>query len=202
MSVKRGTLIFLTFFLFVFCSGQGDGNKPSDDELYFNIDKNLLGEAEQLDEYRFSLNPPKNWLSVNEELFAALVKETANSADNELNIEYKPLKMFFDENFGSLLSVIHVKAGNDTLSGKAFEQAYIAMLDQNFPSGNPQKGSFTKNNKRFTQYLIQDDKRVAFKLIFLDQSGQVIQLDYNVDANRYIHELKAIESSIGSVSLY
>ncbi|MGD9900837.1 MAG: hypothetical protein AB7T22_17055 [Calditrichaceae bacterium] len=202
MSVKRGIIICLTGLLFVFCDGKSDENKASEDELYFNIDKSLLEDAVKPDGYHISLNPPKNWLPVNEELFDALVKETTKLTDPGMNIEYKPITIFFDEQYGNLLSVIHVKTMSDSVSGKAFEQKYIAMLDHNLPSAEPQKGSFTKNDTRFTQYLIQDDKRVAFKLIFLDLSGQVIQLDYNVDANRYIHELKAIESSIGSVSLY
>jgi hypothetical protein len=76
---------------------------------------------------------------------------------------------------------------------------YKDLIQKNF---SPTKvGDFLKDNILFTQYLIQDENRINFKLLFFNPKDQLIQFDYILQKDSYVLELKAIESSIGSIKL-
>jgi hypothetical protein len=63
------------------------------------------------------------------------------------------------------------------------------------------KAVYMKDGIKITQFLIQKNNIVNFRLLFNNGDGKLLQFDYLAGIRDYSLEVKAIESSIGSIKL-
>jgi hypothetical protein len=187
----------LTTFLFLllcFCSKQ---NKTPEKiaELTFEIDSTKLELTTSDQNLGIQFNAPKGWTPV-----PPAMLEQFNQQDSAVFLEgssfvIQPISIFLNNVDKSLLYVSKIQNAQDSISIDGYKQSIQKHL---VPT---KMGDFRKDGIIFTQFLIQDENRVNFKLLFFNSKNQLIQFDYIVPKDVYLAELKAIESSIGSLKL-
>ncbi|MCX8010596.1 MAG: hypothetical protein N3A61_05540 [Ignavibacteria bacterium] len=186
--------------LSISCKKQDDGTKNISNELIFNIDSTLIGEKISDIKYKFELHPPKNWSGVSESIFKQIYSRIQTLQTQE-QISYIPLYLFFDEANGSMLSVNQIIIQNDSMSFVKKMKIFEDGLKQKFDSSFIKGGSFKKENNDFYQFLIRNNEFVNFKITFESDNRYLINFDYIVPVKVYQNEIKAIESSIGSIKI-
>ncbi|MCI0495274.1 hypothetical protein L0Z72_09735 [candidate division KSB1 bacterium] len=188
-------LIFLAFIIMLFCAKQEKETVQREDELAFEVDTAKLELSTRLMDWGIELNSPKDWKPIDEKLFNQLSDKAATVNLSDSTFSCQPNAIFFNQNDKSTLFISAVSGVDDTSS---FAQ-YKNLIQEKLA---PRKaGDFLKNQISFSQFLIQDELHVNFKLLFQNKRLQLIQFDYIIPIHSYVSELKAIESSIGSIHL-
>lgn len=193
--ICKGILIFTS--LFIFCT-----NKDSDiPELTFNIDSTLLGSNFISENFNLEFRPPLNWETISESLSLKL-KEKLNDI-NKANDEFelKVYNIFFDKESESLCSISQFKNLSIKSTLNKVMQRYKEYLTKHMSHASVRETDFIKDRIHFFQFLIQDNQKVNFKLIFSNKNHDVLQIDYVVPVVQYARKVRDIESSIGSIQL-
>lgn len=187
----------LTTFLFLLMCLCSEQNKTPEKiaELTFEIDSTELELTSSDQNLGIQFNAPKGWMPIPQAMFEQFSKQGSAVFVEENNIAIHPVSIFLNKADKSLLYVSQVQGTPDSNSVDKYKES----IQKNF---TPTKiGDFKKDKILFTQFLIQDKNRINFKLLFFNSNNQLIQFDYIVPKDVYVLELKAIESSIGSIKL-
>ena len=111
-----------------------------------------------------------------------------------------PRWVFLNESLQAMCVVSRLEGGtvppNDTLL-KTLETAYRTQ----FPKATVQRATFMKDAFRVHQLMVAASDFVLIKLICNAPENPVFEVDYVVPRDVYRTELRAIESSIGSINL-
>jgi hypothetical protein len=107
--------------------------------------------------------------------------------------------IFNDEKSMSLLSGSRIVLKEDASKTGDFKNRYHDFVRRLQESAHIQEDEFLKDGIPVTQYLIQDESKVVFKFIMKNVGDNWIQFDYIVLRELYSDEVKAIESSVGSI---
>lgn len=184
-------IIILIAFLF-FCSKQEQKSAEHTTELTFQVDSTKLESAIHQTDLGITFNPPKGWTQISDQLLEEFSKRNPSAMQDSLFL-VKPVSVFFNKDTKSFLYILKVLSSDDSTSIDYYKKLIEVHL-------SPAKtGDFTKDKIHFNQYLIQDKARVNFKLLFSNLNSEFIQFDYIIPIESYASELKAIESSIGSI---
>jgi len=193
INFQKHLILFLSL-LVLFCSKQEKSAPPKTSEMIFEVDSTRLESALYVPELGIRFSSPKGWLPISEALFKEFRQKNPTVPGDSVFL-CKPVSIFFNNDSKSLLYISEIKTPNDSGSPGNYQSLIQKSLE-------PKKtGNFTKDNIYFTQFLIQDPVRINFKLVFSNANNQLIQFDYVVPTEFYVSELKAIESSIGSIKL-
>jgi hypothetical protein len=187
--------ILLSLIVMLFCSKQEKETAQREDELTFEVDTTKLELSKRLVDWGIEFNFPKDWNPIDDELFNELNDKasTVNLSDSIFSCQ--PILIFFHHDNKSMLFISSVPGVNDTSSFAKYKNLIQEKL-------SPRKaGDFLKDQILFSQFLIQDELHVNFKLLFQNKRHQLIQFDYIIPIHSYVSELKAIEASIGSIHL-
>ena len=115
-------------------------------------------------------------------------------------LEMVPQWIFMKEDSRAMCVVSRLEGGavppNDTLL-KTLETAYRKQ----FPEATIQRAIFMKDAFRVHQLMIGTSEFVLIKLICNAPENPVFEVDYVAPRDVYKTELRAIESSIGSINL-
>lgn len=195
MSIINKFLIMMTTSLLVFCSKQDNTSSTDVTELTFEIDSTKLELTSSDQNLGIQFNAPKGWTPISQAMFEQFSKQDSAVFVEGSNIAIHPISIFLNKADKSLLYVSQIQGTPDSTSVNRYKES----IQKNFV---PTKvGDFKKDEIIFTQFLIQDEDRINFKLLFFNSKNQLIQFDYIVPKDVYVPELKAIESSIGSIKL-
>ena len=195
MSIISKFLIITLISFLLFCSKQNKTSSPEVTELAFEVDSTRL-ELTRHDQYLgIQFNSPKGWTLTPKTLFEAFSKQESSTFLEGSDFKISPISIFLNQEKKSILYISQMHGFQDSTSVDKYKDLIQRIFSPN------KVGDFFKDNILFTQYLIQDENRVNFKLLFFNSKNQLIQFDYIVPNNFYISELKAIESSIGSIHL-
>jgi len=189
---------FLTIFIIVivsFCSRENNNTSEKTPELIFEVDSTQIELTNYGQDLGIQFNTPKEWNLIPQSLFKEFSKQIATNFLEGNDFKAKPISIFLNQQNKSCLYISQFQNLQDSTSVKKYKD----LIQRNF---SPTKvGDFLKDDIIFTQYLIQNDAQINFKLLFFNSKNQLIQFDYIVPTNSYLSELKAIESSIGSIKL-
>lgn len=198
MSGIKKFLIVFVFILSFFCSNQEKNSSQDVSELDFDVDSTKLEPTIQNKDLCIQFSSPKGWTLISQDIFEEFSKRNQIAHIENSGFSFKPISIFLNQESESLLYVSLIHGLEDTSTAKLIEK-YKGVIITNF---TPFKsGDFLKDNILFVQFLIQDEERVNFKLLFINNKNQLIQFDYIIPNKSYLSELKAIESSIGSIQL-
>lgn len=115
-------------------------------------------------------------------------------------LQMVPRWVFVKENSWAMCVVSRLEGGevppNDALL-KTLETAYRTQ----FPKATVQRAIFMKDALRVHQLMVGTSDVVLIKLICSTREKPVFEIDYVVPRDAYKTELRAIESSIGSINL-
>lgn len=189
-------LVIIVLAILVSCS---DNEKmPESEQLLFEINYELLSDSVQLTAYNLIFNPPKNWEPISKRLFDSLDQKIQNQQLSD-SIKIIPLSVFFSESNQSILNVsaVNVQSSNLESMVDLFEQREIEKSGiQNF-----KRADFLKDNLSITQFLVEENNLIIFKLFIKTHQDKMVEFDFIVPKNNYAEEIKSIESSIGSIKL-
>lgn len=191
--MKNILLLFVLVYAFISCQQR---EKPIvKDEIIFDVDSNLIGNVQEFPEIGIKLSAPKNWNRVDLKPVENLLKnfeESKRSDGDTLSV----LGIFADTITKCQLIVSLVKTQKDFNN-------FISNLDSTFSRSQLfkfQRGNFQKGVFKITQYLLQSDRLVVFRLFSQAKNQKIFQIDYVIPKTNYSKEIaKAVESSIGSL---
>jgi len=198
MSLLRISFKYLSLSLLVilvFCSRENKNSSEEIAEMGFEVDSTKLELTSYNQDLGIQFNAPREWKPIHRSLFEEFSKQSSTIflEGNDFNVS--PIFIFLNQQNNSFLYISQFQNLEDSTGLKKYKDLIQGIL-------SPTKvGDFLKDNIIFTQYLIQDEKRINFKLLFFNSQNQLIQFDYIVPNDCYLSELKAIESSIGSIRL-
>lgn len=186
----------LLLCLISFSCNSNDDEAGKLNRLNFDIDSTKLAAEVRLNNYKLSFNPPVN-LVHSDEFYNKLASGIAKSDPNMSDFITKPIDAFVDNDF-NVLVVSGIEPGlKDTANGGLSK--ITALVKKQFKPENAKYAEFLKDDIKISQFLIQDSINVIFKLLFENPDKKVLQFDYIIPQKNYKNEIKAIESSIGSI---
>jgi len=195
MSILHKCLIISFVVFLLFCSKQEKTSSLETAELTFEVDSTKLELTVYNQDLGIQFNAPKEWTPIPRSLFEEFSKQISSNFLEGDGFKVSPVSIFLNQQNKCLLYISHLQNLEDSTTVKKYKD----LIQTTF---SPTKvGDFLKDDIIFTQYLIQDDAQINFKLLFFNSKNQLIQFDYILPNDSYLSELKAIESSIGSIKL-
>lgn len=186
--------VFCTITLLAFISCQ---NKNAN-TMEFNINPNLLGKEVIDTAFSIKFNPPKNWKEISD--IAEIKEKRSNfSTTNQFLSNLKVKYLFMDKDSMSVLSVLNIE--NINKSELDSIDILFSELTEITNQGKVKKECFIYNGFDICQYIIQSKDNILMSLLFKIGNQPIYQVNYVVPVNKYISEIRNIESSIGSFSL-
>ncbi|MDD5067475.1 MAG: hypothetical protein PHF84_10575 [bacterium] len=164
------------------------------DEVSFRIDPALLGESYENFQAGVKLYMPAGWSSISQEEFSLINKKIKPGPAEKI----RPLRFYYNRDRTSFCMISRFLKKEKI---KEIKDRYQKELPGSSPGSTVRFGSFYKENIQIHQFQIWNDKVITVKLLFTDRENTVIELDYVLSLQAYKKEIKAIESSIGSISL-
>lgn len=160
-------------------------------EMQFVINHDLLQEPVKDDKLAMGFCPPLQWNILSDSM--QTVMKAAFAGKKSVQIE--PREIFADSSYKNILFVCSL--GENEKLDSLYHESF--MNDTNTWTQR-EKMDYYHNEYVVSQYLLQNQGMVNYKLVFSKDNQYLFQMDYIVQ--RPINEatLKAIESSIGTVS--
>ena len=191
--MKKFVIVLFIFVLMLGCTKKQETTKFP--EIAFNVDLTLLAEEYHCSEMEISLNPPKNWEQISSDLLIS-VKENLIASKDTSNINIVPLNVFMnmEKSFTCFLSTFD----NELLARDTCEN-YINEFRMKNKELQFNEGSFAHNDLDFHQFIFTKDDFITINLFVVIKDQKVIMIDYIMPSKYYEEELRAIESSIGTI---
>ena len=171
---------------------------PSDESLVFHVDKTRLEPAITDPTLKMEIAAPKGWKVIDDATLAQVIDGLGDTLTQGLQIT--PRWVFMNEATRAMCVVSRlegVKATPDETLLQTLENTYRRQ----FPTGKVQCTTFRKDAFRVHQLMVVATDFVLIKLICDALESPVFEVDYVVPSDVYQQELRAIESSIGSLNL-
>ena len=194
-------LQFLLFSIiinyFVGCDSPNVKKQPYE-TLVFKVDETRLEPTVIDATLRIKIAAPRNWKEIDDSMLA----QVANKVDPQLvpGLQLVPRWIFLNESSRAMCVVSKLDSidiiPDETLL-KTFETAY----QNRFPNATVQSAVFMKDAFRIHQLMVIAVDFVRIKLICDAPETLIFEVDYYIPKDVYKTELRAIESSIGSINL-
>lgn len=203
---KERAFLSVTVFSLIIFSLPGCQNQKEPEtglrQIQFNVDSNLLSQEVIDSSSKFLFMPPKEWKLINKKLFKDVLDKNNLQLKQEEKILIAPLYIFMDDSMNCLLNISRIQLKEENKSQtKSTIAIYEEELLRKFGKEKLKRAEYLKGNLAITQYLINENNEVNFKIIFFDENKNLVQFDYVTSLDVYPKEIKAIESSIGSIQL-
>ena len=190
MNFVKIVVIVLSILALFNCSNKTPGNDK--DQILFNVDSLLLDSTYLNSELGISFHPPKDWKTISNELMESIKANTETLSDS-INIDLQ--KVFMNKDI-SAFCIISAFAG---YSSRELVEDYIFEIKKRNSEKSIKEGSFSHNGFEIRQLFIFDQEKVILKLIVQSQNNKKFLIDYIIPMKFYEKNLRAIESSIGSL---
>jgi|GEM_PF-1954403 len=178
------------YILFLLTFGIAACSSPTQqvNKVMFNVDAKLLNPEPYFNKkLNFTINAPINWQTEH-----AIIPDTA---ENVLAVYTN------NKTKASLLVTNLTQIPDNEFSNLKKNKEQAAFVEQNW--ANHQKTEFIHNGFFITQYVLQNQQAITFKLICeksgIDGDNIRLLLDYFIPSTTDINQFKPIESSIGSL---
>ncbi len=163
--------------------------------MHFDVDPARLGAAVEASDLGIRFQPPSGWAPLAAAEIDSVRRATALAHEA---VELTPRYVFLDSTSGSLLSVSTLRL-DPPAPFEAQVARYGELLAAPFPADSLRQGQYLKDGIHIAQFLLEPGGRVNFKLVFASTRADLLQFDYIATLAAYPGEIKAIESSIGSI---
>jgi len=194
---KKLILAFLfLLFLLIACSE----NKNEIQKLSFRINEELIDSTYVDSTYNISFRPPRIFKSLSPENFDKLVKAQENIASSaELKeLQLIPVFAFTDSSQKSYCFVSAIKSQSND-NNKNIIKIYKERIKDKFINSNIKEGIYKITNIVVHQFTIMNQNMVTIKLILALEDSDPIVVDYMMPLQIYRKNLRAVESSIGTI---
>jgi hypothetical protein len=195
MVFKTSFIVILLPLLFLACGSKDDSHEIP--EMEFLVNSDLLGTSIRDSLLNVTFNPPLPWEPLRNDVFAEAKRQLLSGQSDSDTISVIPEYIFLDDKLGSSLIVSTVRFRTD--SGTDNIGRYHTSLKEHFSVEDVLYSVYVKDGIYFHQYLLQNEEIINFKLLTQETDNTILQWDYVVPRNAYTFEVRAIESSIGSI---
>ena len=182
---------------FVGCDSPNAKKQPYE-TLVFQVDESQLEPAVTDETLRIKIAAPKNWKKIDD----AMLQQVTNKLDTQRiqGIQMVPRWIFLNESSRAMCVVSKLK-GVDIAPDETLLKTLTTTYRNQFPKATVQQTIFIKDAFRIHQLMIIAADFVRIKLICDASETLVFEVDYHIPKSVYQTELRAIESSIGSINL-
>ncbi|HEX2983054.1 MAG TPA: hypothetical protein VHO28_05860 [Ignavibacteriales bacterium] len=194
--MRRFVPVFFYFIVLTAlnCSGKEEPLKKKE----FIVDSSLVQNKEDFPQYRFSFRPPVKWERLPKEMFDELKNRLKEKYPRERGVIYNPIDLFYNSEDKCMLYITSV----NFLSVKSdLYYEYDKVLRSSFGSSDVEYENYLKGNFKIMQYIIHDGARINFKAVFSPGRESLVQFDYLFPNAAFKNEIKAAESSLGTLEL-
>ena len=172
--------------------------KHAYETLTFQVDETRLEPAIADTTLSIKIAAPKHWKKIDEAMLAQVIK----ALDTHPIPELQPVPRWIFLNAASRAMCIVSTFNNVNVAPDATLLKTLTIAYQNqFPNATVQSAIFMKDAFRIHQLMVSAADFVHIKLICDAPETLVFEVDYRVPRDVYPTELRAIESSIGSIDL-
>ena len=197
-----GLLQFLLYSIvlsgFVGCESPNPQKQPYE-TLVFKVDETRLEPTVTDTTLRIKISAPKNWKKIDDSMLTQVV----DKLDTQLTaqeLQIVPRWIFLNEG-SQAMCVVSRSEGVDITPDETLLKTLETAHRNRFPNATVQRAVFMKDAFRIHQLMVIATDFVRIKLICDAPETLVFEVDYRVPRDVYQTELRAIESSIGSISL-
>lgn len=179
------------------CEGSNSPRRTYE-TLTFNVDSTRLEPTITDSVLKIEIASPKGWKAIDDAMLTQVVDRLGDTLTQGL--EMAPRLVFVNDGIGAMCVVSGlegVKGTPDETLLKTLDDAYSSR----FPTARVQRAIFRKGAFRIHQLMVVASDFVLIKLICDTPEISVFEVDYVVPSDVYQQELRAIESSIGSLNL-
>jgi hypothetical protein len=199
---NKNTSYFLAVLMIVLALANACSKKEeprnTDKVMKFSVDTLLLDEQVKSSELAIQFRAPKDWKPLENSLQKEL--EAKMSAVDSAEIRILTKYVFKRSQGASALAVsgIVFPKTDTTFTQKMVH--YTNRITSSVDTTSMQVARFTKGNIPMTQFVFRSPQSIAFKLLF-PSNNQILQFDYIIATSEFTKEIRAVESSIGSILL-
>ena len=186
--IQNGILLLVT--LLAACGGEA---RPDLQPMAFTIDPSQVEAPVEAAALGIRFQPPAGWMPL-----AGAALDSINQVLSGEALGRQPQYVFSHPANGSVLRVATVD-GASTLSEQAVRHGEV--LAARHPGAPIQQDQYLKDGIHVAQFLVQSGGDVTFTLFFASSTQRLLQFDYIVPQASYPGQIKAIESSIGSIQV-
>ena len=182
---------------FVGCDSPNAKKQPYE-KLVFEVDETRLEPILTDTVLKITIAAPKNWKKIDDSMLAQVVKEL----DTQLTpgLQLVPRWIFLNEG-SRAMCVVSKLDGVDIAPDENLLKTLTTAYQNQFPNASVKQTIFMKDAFRVHQLMVIATDFVLIKLICDAPETLVFEVDYRIPRDVYQIELKAIESSIGSINL-
>ena len=195
------------FFRFLLCSimicgflgcDSPNAQKQPYETLVFKVDETQLEPTVTDTTLKIKMAAPKNWKKIDDSMLA----QVTNKLDTQLmqGLQIVPRWIFLNEG-SQAMCVVSKLDGVEIAPDKTLLETLTTAYRNQFPKATVQQAVFMKDAFRIHQLMVIAADFVLIKLICDAPETLIFEVDYRVPRDVYQTELRAIESSIGSINL-
>ena len=177
---------------------QPNSQKRTYETLAFNVDRTRLEPPIIDTTLNLEIAVPKGWKAIDDAILGRVIDELGDKLTQGFHIV--PRWIFVSEGSWAMCIVSRLK-GVEITSNETLLETLAAAYRTQFPKATVQRTIFIKGAFRVHQLMVESSDFVLIKLICNVSENPVFEVDYVVPRNVYKMELRAIESSIGSINL-
>ncbi len=194
-----GVALAAVSLLFTGCDARDDAEAELEaqyqeqyEELSFEVNDDLLQDAEAIEELGVLYRVPENWVVLDDrqrEVFAAQVYPLLRGDGAE-----EPLRLHLDPVSGSLYVLTAVNGEAEDMAAAAYERHESAGY-------NPEFTEFLKDGFLVRQVMFQAGNTVVFQLFFSGPaaSQDAFEIGFLIPRENYEAVARVIESAIGAI---
>lgn len=187
--------------LYLYGCENKQNNETGLKQIQFNVDLNTLAGEVSDSVLKFFFKPPKDWKLIDEKLFNKVEDNNDVQLNQKGDISIIPLYIFMDDSLKCLLNISQIQFKDKSKTNDDKLAEYEKALFKKYGKEKLKRAEFLKEDLPLIQYMLNDNGKVNFKILIYNKVKELIQFDYVTDMSFYPKEIKAIESSIGSIQL-
>ena len=161
--------------------------------LVFNVDSLLIGE--QYTEIGISFYPPKEWNQISSDLMAS-IEQSLQEMEDSSSVNIILQNVFLNQKNSC---ICFLSTFQKTMPAAQIREIYLTELFAGDIQGSITEASYLHNGFNIRQLIHVQDDQVTIKLICISDDEHIFMLDYIVPSQFYEQNIRAIESSIGTL---
>ena len=186
----------ITIIGFSGCDPSNTKKQPYE-TLTFNVDETQLEPVVTDTVLKIAIAAPKNWKQIDDSMLARVVNKLEPQLTPQ-DLQIAPRWIFLNEGSRAMCVVSELN-GVETAPDDTLLETLTTAYRNQFPNAKVQQTIFMKDAFRIHQLMVIAADFVLIKLICDTPETLVFEVDYRVPRDVYQTELRAIESSIGSI---
>ena len=172
--------------------------KHAYETLVFQVDQTRLEPAITDTMLEMTIAAPKGWKKVNDSMLAQVIEQSSTQIRSGAQVV--PRWIFLNES-SRAMCIVSTLNGADVVPDETLLKTLETAYRNQFPDATVKQTIFMKDAFRILQLMLVASDFVLIKLICDSPENIVFEVDYHIPRKVYETELRAIESSIGSINL-